>query len=106
MPEPPEAPNAKLAESAERLIREVGSREKRMLRRRKQGPPNVWRSMGLIGLVGWSVALPMLIGIAIGTWIDRACPSRFSWTLMLLVGGLAAGCVGAWNHIRKEQEDR
>ena len=106
MAEREETPNLKLAESAERLIREVGSREARMLRRRTQGPPNIWRSVGLIGLIGWSVALPMLIGIAIGTWIDHAWPSRFSWTLMLLAGGLLAGCAGAWNRVRKEQEDR
>jgi ATP synthase protein I len=106
MPENGPAPTAKIGASAERLMREVGSRERRMLRRRKQGPPNIWRSVGLIGLVGWSVALPMLIGIAIGTWIDHAWPSRFSWTLMLLVGGLAGGCASAWDRIRKEQEDR
>ncbi len=97
----PDLPNP-----AERLMREVGARQQRMLRRRKQGPPNVWRSVGLIGLVGWSVALPMLIGVAVGTWIDRQWPSRFSWTVMLLVAGLAAGCANAWNRIRKEQEDR
>jgi len=77
-----------------------------MIRRRKQGPPNVWRSVGLVGLVGWSVVLPMLIGIGVGAWIDREWPSRFSWTLMLLVAGLAAGCANAWNRINREQEDR
>ena len=106
MPERDGASNANLAASAERLMREVASREARMLRRRKEGPPNVWRSVGLIGLVGWSVALPMLIGIAVGTWIDHNWPSRFSWTLMLLAGGLAAGCASAWSRIRKEQEGR
>jgi len=77
-----------------------------MLRRRKQGPPNVWRSVGLVGLVGWSVVIPMLIGIAVGLWIDHTWPSRFSWTLMLLVGGLGAGCANAWSRIKREQEDR
>lgn len=87
-------------------MQEVGLRESRMIRRKKEGSPNVWRSVGLVGLIGWSVVLPMLAGIALGIWIDGQWPSRFSWTLMLLVAGLAAGCANAWNRIRREQEDR
>lgn len=106
MPDRTPAPGSELPASAQRFLSQLGSRESRMLRRKKQGPPNVWRSVGLVGLVGWSVVLPMLIGIAVGLWIDHTWPSRFSWTLMLLVGGLAAGCANAWSHIKREQEDR
>jgi ATP synthase protein I len=60
----------------------------------------------MVGLIGWSVVLPMLAGIAAGGWIDRRWPSRVSWTLMLLVGGLGLGCVSAWHRIREDQEDR
>lgn len=95
----------KLPGSARKLLREIGAREERMVWR-QQRSPNWWRAVGLVGLVGWSVVLPMLIGIAIGLWIDGKWPSRFSWTLMLLVGGLAAGCTNAWNRIKREQEDR
>jgi ATP synthase protein I len=48
----------------------------------------------------------MLAGIAVGNWIDRRWPSRYSWTLMLLVGGLLLGCVSAWNRVTDEQEHR
>ena len=106
MPERTPAPGSELPPSAQRFLSQLGSRESRMLRRKKAGPPNVWRSVGLIGLVGWSVVVPMLIGVAVGLWIDHTWPSRFSWTLMLLVGGLAAGCANAWSHIKREQEDR
>ena len=106
MPERDAARDARLPASTRKLLREVALREARLIRRKKQGPPNVWRSVGLMGLVGWSVVLPMLIGVAVGLWIDGAHPSRFSWTLMLLVGGLAAGCVNAWNRLKREQEDR
>lgn len=106
MPEDDPASRPKLHSSAEQLISRVASREARMIRRRRQGAPNVFRAVALVGLIGWSVVLPMLIGIAIGTWIDHRWPSRFSWTLMLLVGGLAAGCWNAWSRIREEEEDR
>lgn len=99
-------PKPKLPSSAEQLIGRVASREARMIRRKKEGAPNVLRAAALVGLIGWSVVLPMLIGIAIGTWIDHRWPSRYSWTLMLLVAGLAVGCVTAWNRIKQEEEDR
>ncbi|HJT86955.1 MAG TPA: AtpZ/AtpI family protein [Bryobacteraceae bacterium] len=106
MPELDPLAKSRLPRSAEKLIQEVGSREERMVRRKREGPPNVWRSVGLIGLVGWWVALPMLVGVALGTWIDRHFAGTYSWTLMLLVAGLLFGCINAWSHIQREREGR
>jgi ATP synthase protein I len=82
------------------MIREVGARQQRMIRARgrKNG---LWGSIGIMGVVGWSVALPTLIGVAVGVWIDQRWPSRFSWALTLLIGGLVFGCVNAWLRVRK-----
>ena len=99
-------PEPKQPLSRRTLIREVAVRQDRILRGRASGPPNVWRYVGLIGLIGWTVVFPMLVGVALGVWIDRTWPSRFSWTLMLLVAGVAAGCANAWGSIRREQERR
>ena len=98
--------HGKLPASTERLMQEVGAREARMMRRKKEGTPNVLRSVGLVGLIGWTVVVPMLAGIAIGLWIDHRWPSRFSWTLMLLFAGLGSGCFHAWSRIKREQEGR
>jgi len=96
----------KLPASAEKLMQEVGAREARMVRRKREGSPNVWRSVGVVGIIGWTVVLPMLAGVATGLWIDHRWPSRFSWTLMLLFAGLGAGCINAWSRIKHEQEGR
>ncbi len=40
---------------------------------------------------GWSIAVPTLIGIAIGLWIDHHWPSGYSWTFMLMLAGVALG---------------
>ena len=40
------------------------------------------------GLIGWSVAVPTLLGAMLGLWLDRRHPGAHSWTLMLLVVGL------------------
>lgn len=50
----------------------------------------------VFGIVGWSVAVPMLLGIALGVWIDSKWPSSLSWTLILLLAGLIFGCLNAW----------
>ena len=54
-------------------------------------------------MVGWSVATPTLIGVAAGIWVDNRWPGPFSWTLMLMVGGLLLGCWNAWYWISVEQ---
>jgi ATP synthase protein I len=94
----------------ENLIRQVGARQARMMRRRTQGASaywsNFWQAAGMVGSIGWLVALPPLIGIAVGAWVDHRWPSRFSWTLMLLFGGLILGCAEAWNRIDREQRRR
>jgi ATP synthase protein I len=44
-----------------------------------------------------------MAGVALGIWIDATWPGRFSWTLMLMLGGLLLGCWNAWYWISLEQ---
>ena len=85
--------------SSDRMIREVSAKQNRMLRARA-GDKGFWSSLQVLGVVGWSVTLPTLLGIALGIFVDRRWPGRFSWTLMLLFIGLVFGCTNAWLHIR------
>ncbi|MCE5306291.1 MAG: AtpZ/AtpI family protein [Acidobacteriales bacterium] len=106
MPEERPVPEQGPSASARRFADRVAAGEARLIRRKKEGPRNFWRAMSLAGVIGWTVVLPMLAGIAVGGWIDRRWPSRLSWTIMLLFAGLVAGCANAWNRIKREQEDR
>ena len=63
----------------------------------------MWFGLGMMGTVGWSVVVPTLVGVAIGLWIDAQWPSRVSWTLVLLIGGLLLGCANAWLWLSREQ---
>jgi ATP synthase protein I len=56
-----------------------------------------------MGLIGWSVALPTLLGAALGLWLD-ARHSSHSWTLSLLVAGLVLGCFNAWHWVFNEEK--
>lgn len=84
---------------------EVGKKEKRKLKALRKGERSVWFGLGMFGLVGWSVAIPTLIGIAVGVWLDTRLQNRISWTLTLLVVGVALGCLNAWYWVSKERKE-
>jgi len=81
----------------------VGVKEQRKLRAERGQKVGVWYGLGLFGVVGWSVAIPTLLGVLLGVWIDLTWPSARSWTIMLLVGGLGLGCVNAWLWISRQR---
>ncbi len=86
-----------------RALREtVGRKEERKLRARRDRGRGPWFWAGMMGLVGWSVTMPMLIGALVGRWIDGRWPGRASWTLTLLVAGAALGCLTAWYWVKQE----
>jgi ATP synthase protein I len=93
----------RLPPSAQRMLREVGERQTQIERGRR-GKKAIWRSIAVLGTVGWSVALPTVLGVVLGVWLDGVLPVRFSWTLTLLILGLAIGCANAWLQIKKEQQ--
>lgn len=85
------------------LVRSVADKERRRLHARRRRREGVWFGLGMFGLVGWSVAIPMLAGVAAGAAIDAATRSRRSWTLMLMIVGLAVGCLNAWYWVSRQR---
>ncbi|HHX91771.1 MAG TPA: F0F1 ATP synthase subunit [Paracoccus sp.] len=97
MVEPEETPPP-----SHRLGEKVGSREARKLRARATRDRTLWNGLSAAGIVGWSVAVPTVAGVLLGLWLDRRIPGEFSWTLALLLGGVALGCLNAWYWISQE----
>ena len=87
------------------LEEKVSQIEQRKIEARNLQHRSVWFGLGTFGLVGWSVTIPALLGIALGIWIDTRFPSRFSWTLMLMVLGVGLGCFNAWRWVCRESND-
>ena len=85
--------------------REVGVKAGRKLKARRNSKQGVWFGLGMVGLIGWSVVVPTLLGTALGIWIDAHHPGNYSWTLMLLVIGLVIGCLNAWHWVTKQEEE-
>ena len=85
--------------------REVAAKVARKLRAQRNSNQGVWFGLGMMGLVGWSVAIPALAGTALGVWLDSHHPGNHSWTLALLIAGLAIGCFNAWHWVDKENKE-
>ena len=94
-----EQPNPKKSFSTK-----VGEKEDRRLQA-QQEKKSVWSGLGLFGMVGWSVAVPALLGTALGVWLDKRYKVSFSWTLSLLITGLIIGCLIAWSWVQKENKE-
>ena len=82
---------------------QVGTKAVRKLKARKS-TQGVWLGLGMMGLIGWSVVVPTLLGAALGLWLDKHHPGKHAWTLALLVGGLMIGCLNAWHWVSKEDK--
>ena len=84
---------------------QIASKSDRKIKARRENQ-NIWVGLRMFGMVGWSVAIPSLLGIGLGVWLDNHIESKYSWTLMLLVIGVALGCFNAWYWISKESQLR
>lgn len=81
---------------------EIEGKERRKIKARREGDRGVWFGLGMFGLVGWAVAIPTVMGVAVGVWIDRTWPGPYSWTLMCLFIGVVLGCLNAWYWVKRE----
>jgi len=99
-----EPPN-KLLKPKPSLSQEIGAKASRKLKARRDSAQGVWYGLGMTGLIGWSVAIPTLLGAALGNWLDQHYPGKHAWTLALLAAGLAIGCLNAWHWLAKEDKE-
>jgi ATP synthase protein I len=83
----------------------IGEKERRKLKEKPEGDQSVWVGLSMFGMVGWSVVAPTLLGAAAGIWLDKAHPTSFSWTLVLLLSGLFIGCLMAWYWVAREHKE-
>lgn len=90
--------SAKRDPSAEK----IEQRARRMQAARDNPGPSPLRGIGTFGMIGWSVAVPTVGGTFLGLWLDRVAPQDLSWTIALILGGVAVGILLAWSWVSKE----
>jgi ATP synthase protein I len=83
------------------LAEPVRRRRARHERWRREGERPLGHNLALIGVLGWLVVTPTLLGIFIGRWLDRTAESGIFWTVSLLFLGLCLGCWLAWKRVNQ-----
>lgn len=86
-----------------RFTKEVTRKQKLKLRAKEFSEKGLWYGLGMLGMVGWAIAIPVAAGGLIGLWLDKNYPMPGSWAISLIAAGLFIGCFNAWRWIKNEQ---
>jgi ATP synthase protein I len=93
-----------LSHQEEELLRQIAIKARRRLHARRTKSEQIWFGLGAFGIIGWSVAVPTVLGILLGLWLDARFPGDFSWTVALIFAGITLGCFNAWYWMNRERE--
>ncbi len=85
----------KMQEAALRL-------ERRAEAARDEREPSFAARLGQIGVLGWAIVTPVLIGVAIGRWLDRTFDAGIFFTAPLIMLGAVAGLWTAWRWMHRQ----
>jgi ATP synthase protein I len=83
--------------------RESLHRDVERLSRREPSGASFWRSLSVLGTVGWSIAVPAAVGAWLGHRLDLHFESGVRFTLTMLFGGVILGSVIAWRVVREHR---
>lgn len=79
---------------------------RRQSRRRRhwlrEGEPSVARFVGQIGVLGWIIVAPMLLGLFLGRWLDHRFGTGIFWSAPLLLLGAVVGGYSAWRWMHRQ----
>ncbi len=92
---PSDAPHEKLQEATARAA-------KRAEAARDEREPSFAARLGQIGVLGWAIVTPVLIGVVIGRWLDRTFDTGVFYTAPLIMLGAAAGLWTAWRWMHRQ----
>jgi len=104
-PLPPDASGHDACDPERDAFCEAVERDTERISRRPTQRANPLLGLGTLGLVGWSIVVPTLGGLALGLWLDSRFPgSGISWTITGLLGGLTLGAIAAAHWVEEERK--
>jgi len=86
--------------------RSMDDAARRALRREEQAridpEPSLGRRLGQIGVLGWAIVVPLLLGLLLGRWLDRLLGSGVMFSAAFLFLGAALGLWSAWRWMHRQ----
>ncbi len=95
-------PNPMGQQSPDGLVAAVRQQRERRDNWKKEGEPSVMRFVGQIGILGWIIVTPTLIGLFIGRWLDHKLGTGIFWSAPLLLIGVVIGFWSAWRWMHQQ----
>lgn len=89
-PNPPDRVSAAARQAAERARRGAANPE-----------PSLGARLGQVGVLGWMVVAPTLLGAFLGRWLDRVFATGIQFSATLLAIGVIVGFWSAWRWMRR-----
>lgn len=94
----------KIQSSEEALLEKIEKDAAKKNKAQEEGS-EIMFGLGLFGIVGWSIAIPTILGIALGVFLDKKIPQSFSWTISLLFLGVIIGSLITWRWLSEKSKE-
>ena len=91
-----------IVEGEDGMADAVRKRQERQVRWRREGELSVARFVGQIGILGWIIVAPTLLGLFVGRWLDRTFDSGIFWSAGLLGLGVTIGFWSGWRWMHRQ----
>jgi ATP synthase protein I len=88
-------------EPPDRMIRAAREAAERDRRGHEDPEPSLGVRLGQIGVLGWMMVVPMLLGLFVGRWLDARLHTGIFFSAPLLMIGAAFGMRSAWRWMRR-----
>lgn len=62
--------------------------------------PSLGARLGQIGVLGWTIVVPTLLGLVLGRWLDREFATGIFFSAPLIIIGAILGFWSAWKWMR------
>ncbi|MGD9638285.1 MAG: AtpZ/AtpI family protein [Alphaproteobacteria bacterium] len=86
----------------EKTVEKIGEKLKRRIEARKGKRGNPYMGFLFMGMVGWSFAVPFVLSLGLGVWLDSKFETSSVWTLNFLFIGLGLGLFNVFVWFKKE----
>lgn len=100
-PTDPDRPDLERS-TADRIAQAAKQAVQRKRRGLEEPEPSLGSRLGQMGILGWTIVLPTLLGLVLGHWLDRRLGTGVFFSAPLLMIGAGFGLWSAWKWMHRQ----